>query len=99
MAAYIKVGDVDPRRVTADYLIRNVMQEAIEYLEKQKDACGIYGSQSARLIAMHFRAYADMIDEFSATIEMTEEIEREEEKQALDLRQKYHFQDQSIEEA
>lgn len=99
MAAYIKVGDVDPRRTVADHLIRNVMQEAIEYFEKQKDTCGTHGSQSARLIAMHFRAYADMIDEFSATIEMTEEIEHEEEKQALELRQKYHFQDQNIEEA
>lgn len=99
MTVYIKESDVDHRQMTADYLIRNVMQEAIDYFEKQKEACGTYGSQSARLIAMHFRAYADMIDEFSATIEMIEDIEREEEKQALELRQKYHFQDQNIEEA
>lgn len=98
MTAYITQDDVDPRRSIANCQIHNVINEAIEYLEKEGQKTCVYGSQAAQLVAMHLRAYAEMIDKFAADIEATEEEERMEVKEALKLRDKYHFQNTSFEE-
>ena len=96
MTTYITKDDVDPRRSIADYQIHNVINEAIEYLEKEGQKTSVHGSQTAQLVAMHLRAYADMIDKFAADIEATEEEERMEVKEALKLKDKYHFQGESV---
>lgn len=96
MPAYVTTKDIDSRRTVADCQINRILQEAITYLEKEESAAGVKGSQSSRLIAMHLRAYADMIDEFASIIEITEEEDRIEEQEALKLRDKYHFQDELI---
>ena len=96
MPAYIKTSDTDSRRTIADYQAHRVIREEIEYLEKEHQSAGIYGSQTARLIAMHLRAYADMIDEFASVIEMVEEEERLEVQEALKHREQFHFQDEII---
>lgn len=98
MSAYIKAGDVDSRQCVADYQIKRVMQEVREYLEKESSSCSVYGSQTARLIALHLRAYADMVDEFACIIENVEEEERLEVQNAEMLRDKYHFQNTTFEE-
>lgn len=97
MSVYIKAGDVDSRHTVADYQIKRVAREAEDYLENALKDCSIHGSQTARLIAMHLRAYADMIDEFAGTIEIVEEEERLEVQNAEVLRDKYHFQNTSLE--
>lgn len=94
MTAYVTTKDIDSRRTVADCQIHRIIQEAIQYLEKENSAAGVKGSQSSKLIAMHLRAYADMVDEFASIIEMTEENDRAEENEALRLRDKYHFQDE-----
>lgn len=96
MSAYIKTNDIDSRRTIADYQVHRVIREAIEYLEKEDQSAEIYSNQTARLIAMHLRAYADMIDEFASVIEIVEEEERLEVQEALKHREQFHFQDEFI---